>query len=127
MTARQAACLDLERFLEAPRELLAPRHQRACLLSLLGRREEAQAAFMELLAENPTHFGVLNDFGMFLFSGRLAQAGDALRSLEAVKWHPEDAVGHTNLASLYLTEGDVAQARVHFERALAIDAEPESA
>jgi len=125
MTARQAAYLDLERFLEAPRELLAPRHQRACLLSILGRREEAQAAFLELLAEHPTHFGVLNDFGMFLFSGGLRRP--ALVALaEAVKWHPDDAVGHTNLASVYLTEGDVAMARTHFERALAIDPNPKA-
>ncbi len=125
MTARQAAYLDLERFLEAPRELLTPRHQRACLLSLLGHREEAQAAFMELLAEDPTNFGVLNDFGMFLFSAGLRRP--ALVALtEAVKWHPEDASGHTNLASLYLTEGDVAQARTHFERALAIEPNPKA-
>ncbi|MGA3037620.1 MAG: tetratricopeptide repeat protein [Vulcanimicrobiaceae bacterium] len=120
MTARQAAYLDVERFLEAPRQLLMPRHQRACFLSVLGRREEAQAAFMELIAADPTNFGFLNDFGMFLFAGGLRKpAMTAL--LEAVKWHPEDAVGLTNLASLYLTEGDFAQARAHFEKALAID------
>ena len=120
MTARQAAYDDLERFLEAPLDMLAVRHQRACLLGVLGRRDEAQAAFMELLAADPKHFGVLNDFGMFLFSGGLRRpAMTAL--LEVVKWHPEDAVGHTNLASLYLTEGDLALARAHFESALAID------
>jgi len=120
-TARQAAALDLERFLEAPHALFTPRHQRACLLSVLGRREEAQAAFMELLGNDPKHFGVLNDFGMFLFAGGLRKpAMTAL--LEAVKWHPDDAIGLTNLASLYLTEGDLAQARAHFERALEIDA-----
>ncbi|HTX03256.1 MAG TPA: tetratricopeptide repeat protein [Candidatus Acidoferrales bacterium] len=119
-TAREAAYLDVERFLEAPRDLLTPRHQRACFLSVLGRRDEAQAAFMELLAEDPTNFGVLNDFGMFLFSGGMRKP--ALTALlEAVRWHPGDAVGLTNLASLYLTEGDFAQARAHFEKALAID------
>lgn len=120
LTAREAAFHDLERFLEAPREMAAVRHQRACFLGLLGRRDEAQAAFIELLAEDPKDFGVLNDFGMFLFSGGLRRpAMTAL--LEAVKWHPEDAVGLTNLASLYLTEGDMTKARAHFEKALAID------
>jgi hypothetical protein len=120
MTARQAAYHDLERFLEAPLDMLAVRHQRACLLGVLGRRDEAQAAFIELLAKDPKHFGLLNDFGMFLFSGGLRKpAMTAL--LEAVKWHPDDAVGHTNLASLYLTEGDLTLARTHFESALALD------
>jgi len=125
MTARQAAYLDIERFLEAPPTLFTPRHQRACLLSMLGRREEAQGLFMELLAQDPTNFGVLNDFGMFLFSGGLRKP--ALTALaEAVKWHPEDAVGHTNLGSLYLTEGDLDQARAHFEKAIAIQANPKA-
>lgn len=120
MTARQAAYHDLERFLEAPLDMLAVRHQRACLLGVLGKRDEAQAAFIELLAADPKHFGLLNDFGMFLFSGGLRKpAMTAL--LEAVKWHPEDAVGHTNLASLYLTEGNLALARMHFESSLALD------
>jgi hypothetical protein len=120
MSAREAAFHDLERFLDAPPEMLTVRHQRACLLGVLGRRDEAQAAFIELLATDPKHFGLLNDFGMFLFSGGLRKpAMTAL--LEAVKWHPEDAVGLTNLASIFLTEGNFAEARAHFEKALAID------
>ena len=117
---REAAYRDVEDFLDADSEALEVRQQRACLLGLLGRREEAQAAFVELLAADPKNFGVLNDFGMFLFAAGLRKAA-AVALREAVRWHPDDAVGLTNLGSLELTEGDVAEARAHFERAVACD------
>ncbi|MBV8582649.1 MAG: hypothetical protein JO241_01530, partial [Candidatus Eremiobacteraeota bacterium] len=119
-SAREAAYRDVERFLEADPSMVPVRHQRACLLGLLGRRDEAQAAFVELLGHDPKNFGVLNDFGMFLFSGGLRKA--ALVALgEAVKWHPDNSVAHTNLASLLLTDGDLVAARAHFELAVQLD------
>jgi hypothetical protein len=42
--------------------------ERAMLLSALGRRVEAQQAFVELLLQAPTHFGALNEFGNYLTS-----------------------------------------------------------
>src|SRR5581483_4870754 len=116
---REAAFRDVEEWLDSDAGARTFRHQRACLLGLLGRREEAQAAFLQLLAEDPKDFGVLNDFAMFLFAGGLrSAAGVALR--EAVKWHPADAVGRTNLGSLLL-DGDVAAAKTEFERAIELD------
>ncbi len=117
---RDAAYRDVEEFLDADPPALMIRQQRACLLGLLGHRDEAQAAFVELLAEDPTNFGVLNDFGMFLFATGLRKAA-AVALREAVRWHPSDAIGLTNLASLELTEGDLAAARDYFERAVACD------
>lgn len=120
LNAREAASRDLEVFLAADPAMIAPRHQRACLLGLLGRRDEAQAEFVALLAQDPKNFGLLNDFGMFLFSGGLRKAA-AVALAEAVKWHPDNAVAHTNLASLLLTDGDVDAAREHFQTALRLD------
>lgn len=117
---REAAYRDVEEFLDADPAAIAIRQQRACLLGLLGRRDEAQAAFVELLAADPKNFGVLNDFGMFLFAAGLRKAA-AVALREAVRWHPDDAVGLTNLGSLELTEGDLSAAREHFERAVACD------
>ena len=50
--------------------------------------------------------------------------GEAARSLfnEAVRHHPDNANGRVNLANLLLLIGEHAEARVHFEAALAIDA-----
>lgn len=118
--AREAAYRDVECILASDPGALAFRHQRACLLGLLGRREEAHAAFIELLSLDPKNFGVLNDFGMFLFAGGLRKAS-AVALQEAVKWHPDDAVGRTNLGSLFLTDGNVDAARAEFERAVQLD------
>jgi glutathione synthase/RimK-type ligase-like ATP-grasp enzyme len=118
--ACEAAYLDLENFLEAPGDAIEPRHYRACLLALLGRRAQAQAEFIDLLDRAPRHFGVLNDFGTFLFSsGRRQAAVLALR--EAVTWHPDNPLAHTNLGCLYVGEGKMEEARRHFETALALD------
>ena len=87
---------------------------------MLGKRELAQTAFLELLEQDPKHFGVLNDFGTFLFSIGLRKA--AITALEeAVKWHPQNALGHTNLACLYVAEGQLDFARRHFDVALELE------
>ncbi|MFZ0812218.1 MAG: hypothetical protein WAM83_16515, partial [Bradyrhizobium sp.] len=40
--------------------------ERAALLGALDRRQDAQAAFVELLRRHPTHFSALNEFGTLL-------------------------------------------------------------
>ncbi|MGH7659565.1 MAG: hypothetical protein ACRENA_01435, partial [Vulcanimicrobiaceae bacterium] len=87
MLAMSAAIRDLDDFLEAPPNVIEPRHYRACLLALLGRKDQAQAAFMELLGYDAQHFGILNDFATFLFSSGNKKAA-MLVLTEAVKWHP---------------------------------------
>jgi hypothetical protein len=120
LSAIDAAYADLEDFLAADPAAIEPRHYRACLLGLLGKREQAQAAFLELLEHDPKHFGVLNDFGTFLFSAGLRKAA-VVALAEAVKWHPGNALGHTNLACLYVAEGEMDSARRHFDIALQLD------
>lgn len=117
---REAAYRDVEALLASRPDAIGFRHQRACLLGLLGRRDEAQAEFIDLLAREPKNFGILNDFGMFLFAGGLRKAASVALQ-EAVRWHPDDSVGRTNLASLYLTDGEIEKAREHFERAVTLD------
>ncbi|MGH7683626.1 MAG: hypothetical protein ACREMT_04710, partial [Vulcanimicrobiaceae bacterium] len=122
MLAMSAAIRDLDDFLEAPPNVIEPRHYRACLLALLGRKDQAQAAFMELLGYDAQHFGILNDFATFLFSSGNKKAA-MLVLTEAVKWHPENSLGHTNLGCLYVSERDFDAARRHFEIALKFDPE----
>jgi len=117
---RAAAYRDVEDLLDSNPDAIALRQQRACLMGLLGRRDEAHAAFIELLGVDPKNFGVLNDFGMFLFSGGLRGAATVALK-EAVRWHPDDSVGRTNLGSLLLTGGEIDAARAEFERAVELD------
>src|SRR5208282_836635 len=68
----------------------------------------------------PTDFGALNDFGTLVLR---AGYRDAARSLfdEAVRHHPNNPMGHVNLANLVFLLGEREAARAHFEAALRID------
>jgi glutathione synthase/RimK-type ligase-like ATP-grasp enzyme len=94
--------------------------ERAMLLSALGRRVEAQQAFVELLLQAPTHFGALNEFGNCLTSMGFIAAACRVYS-EAITYHPTNPTGHVNLANLLLRGGDLAGARKHYESALRLN------
>jgi len=101
-------------------DAIEARFERASLLREQGSFEEAKRDYLELLRCVPTHFGALNDFGTMLLD---AGFRDAARTLfgAAVQYHPENPMGHVNLANLLLRVGEHAQARRHFEAALGID------
>jgi tetratricopeptide (TPR) repeat protein len=96
---------------------LSLRFERACILSELGRDEEARRAYLELLVRQPTHRESLNNLGTLLYAtGYRKAASTAYR--EAVFHHPKDPTSRVNLANLLLQEGELDEAREHFQAAL---------
>ncbi|MBV9512405.1 MAG: tetratricopeptide repeat protein [Caulobacteraceae bacterium] len=90
---------------------------RASRLAARGRVEEAKAAYLAALAKDPTHFGALNDFGSLLYAADYRSAARLVYA-EAVKHHPDNAMGRINLANALLADGQIAAARGHYEAAL---------
>jgi len=115
--ARKAGLAEVETELAAHPDSLRLRFERACILSELGRNEDAQRAYLDLLVRAPTHRVALNNFGTLLHStGYRTAARTAYR--EAVAQHPDDPTGHVNLANLLLEEGELEDAREHYQAAL---------
>jgi tetratricopeptide (TPR) repeat protein len=115
--ARQAGLAEIEAELTAHPDSIRLRFERACILSELGRNQDAQHAYLDLLVRAPSHRAALNNFGTLLHStGYRTAARTAYR--EAVAQHPDDPTGHVNLANLLLEEGEIEEAREHYEAAL---------
>jgi Tetratricopeptide repeat len=93
---------------------------RAALLSGLGRTDEARAAYLEVLARQPDHFGALNDLGTLLYRTDFRSAARLVYA-EAVKHHPANPIARINLGNLLLADGAFAEARAEFEAALRLD------
>lgn len=118
--ARQAGLTQIEAELAAHPDSIRLRFERACILAELGRNEDAQRAYLDLLVRAPAHRAALNNFGTLLYStGYRTAARTAYR--EAVAQHPDDATGHVNLANLLLEEGELEDAREHYEAALRLE------
>ena len=94
--------------------------ERAVLLGALDRRQEAQQAFIDILRRVPTHFSALNEFGTLLTSMGAIDAACRVYS-EAITHHPDNPMGHVNLANLLLRANKHEQARTHYEAALKAD------
>ena len=129
-SAGWAPRLAQEARLQQLESLLAPRRsdgdavdteiERAVLLGALDRRQEAQAAFIAILQRLPTHFSALNEFGTLLTSMGAIDAACRVYS-EAIIHHPDNPMGHVNLANLLLRANKHDQARAHYEAALKAD------
>ncbi len=113
---------ELDHSLALDPDACEPRLERAGLLREQGRFEEAKHDYLELLRRTPTDFAALNDFGTLVLK---AGYKDAARTLytQAVRHHPDNPIGHVNLANLLFLLDEQEQARVHFETALRIDAD----
>jgi tetratricopeptide (TPR) repeat protein len=94
--------------------------ERAVLLGALDRRQDAQQAFIDILRRAPTHFSALNEFGTLLTNMGAIDAACRVYS-EAILHHPQNPMGHVNLANLLLRANKYDQAREHYEAALRID------
>lgn len=115
--ARQAGLAEVEAELARHPDSIPLRFERACILAELGRNEDAQHAYLDLLVRAPGHRAALNNFGTLLYAtGYRSAARTAYR--EAVAQHPDDPTGHVNLANLLLEEGELEDARDHYETAL---------
>src|ERR1700733_14311332 len=91
--------------------------ERAVLLAALDRRLDAQQAFVDILRRAPENFSALNEFGTLLTNMGAISAACRVYS-EAIAHHPENPIGHVNLANLFLRANKHEQARVHYEAAL---------
>ncbi len=96
--------------------------ERAALLGALNRQQDAQQAFVEILRRAPTNFSALNEFGTLLTNVGAIDAACRVYA-EAIAHHPENPIGHVNLANLLLRANRHAEARMHYEAVLAVDPE----
>jgi tetratricopeptide (TPR) repeat protein len=117
---REAALEKVEAQLVVSPEDAEARFRRSCLLTELGRTEEAKAAYLELLARAPDHFGALNNFGNLVYGLGFKKAAQTLYS-RAIALHPDNPKGHVNLANLLVENHDIERAIEHYEAALRLD------
>jgi len=101
-------------------EAVEPEIERAVLLGALNRRQDAQAAFIDILRRAPANFSALNEFGALLTDLGAIDAACRVYA-EAIVHHPANPMGHVNLANLLLRASKHAEAREHYETALRID------
>ncbi|MDR3493535.1 MAG: hypothetical protein P4L82_02940, partial [Ancalomicrobiaceae bacterium] len=111
-TAAPDRSRDVKAFPLAPGDLPAAR-----ALVERGEYADARAAYLRLLAHDPTHFAVLNEFATLAqATGYRSAALTAMR--QAVAHHPDEPIGHVNLANLLLEDGDALAAKAHCAEAL---------
>ena len=94
--------------------------ERAALLGALDRRQDAQQAFIDILRRWPTNFSALNEFGTLLVGIGAIDAACRVYA-EAILHHPDNPMGHVNLANLLLRANKHEEARAHYEAALRAD------
>lgn len=94
--------------------------ERARALDLLRRDDQAEAAYLTVLAQAPHHFRTLNDLGL-LYHRKGLPTKAALCFQLAVEADPNSATAEANLAYMLFALGDLAGAQSHFDRALEID------
>jgi hypothetical protein len=116
---REAELEKIQAAVAASPQNVEARFQRCRLLAELGKNEEAKTAYLELLVQEPAHFGALNNLGNLVYSMGYRNAAKSLYA-RAVELHPNNPKGHVNLANL-LVETDPARATQHYEAALKID------
>jgi glutamate/tyrosine decarboxylase-like PLP-dependent enzyme len=91
--------------------------ERACLLTELGKTQEARDAYIGLLSREPSHCAALNNLGTLLHESGFRTAARTAYS-EAVARHPNDAMSRVNLGNVLREGGDIDSARLHYEAAL---------
>jgi hypothetical protein len=103
-------------------ETIAAEIERAALLGALDRGHDAQLAFIDILRRWPANFSALNEFGTLL-AGQGAIDAACRVYAEAILHHPDNPMGHVNLANLLLRANKHDEARAHYAAALKADAD----
>ena len=73
--------------------------ERARSLARRGEDEGARLAYVDVLRGDPTHFDALNELGTLALAGGYRSAARTAYT-QAVQHHPENPVGHVNLANV---------------------------
>jgi Tetratricopeptide repeat len=121
--AQESRLRQLDDLLADPRnanETIDIEIERAALLGALDRRQDAQQAFIDILRRAPANFSALNEFGTLL-AGQGAIDAACRVYAEAILHHPDNPMGHVNLANLLLRANKHEAARAHYEAALKAD------
>ena len=93
---------------------------RASLLHLLGRHDDAKAAYLALLRREPGHHEGLVRFGALLRDTGFRTAAQSVYR-QCMRLHPADTRAPVGLGNVLLDQGDFAGARPLYEAALALD------
>ncbi len=120
--AQEKRLRQLEEMLATNRATIELEIERAVLLNALDRFLDAQKTFVDILLRTPSNFSALNEFGTCLASQGFIAAACRVYS-EAITHHPDNPMGHINLANLLLRGGKLVEAREHYEIALRLDPE----
>src|ERR1035437_1338025 len=110
---REAALRTLEVSLAEKPDAIALQFERACLLTALGRIDEAKQAYLQILSSDPVHLDTLNNLGAILYDTGYRSAARTVYT-QAVTHYPHNPVMHVNLANLLLNENNLAAARTHY-------------
>jgi Tfp pilus assembly protein PilF len=95
------------------------RFARASALHDLSRNVEAERAYLDVLARDPTHFGALTNLGTLLHVAGKRDVARALYTKAAIE-HPDEPIGCVNLGNALAEAGDIDAAIATYERAFTI-------
>ncbi len=93
---------------------------RARSLFAEDRIDEAYAAYLAVLQQDPSNRTVLHELGCLAHAREYRSAARTLFE-ELVRQWPDDIVGRTNLGNILYEFGELKSARGHFEAALRLD------
>jgi hypothetical protein len=92
------------------------RFARACALQDLCRTVEAERAFLDVLAREPSHFGALINLGALLHVAGKREVARALFTKAAIE-HPREPIACINLGNALAEDGEIDAAIATYERA----------
>jgi hypothetical protein len=113
---------DVDVLLEERPDDVSLLFQRACILDLLGRNNDARDAYIAVIKRDAGHLGALGNLGTLLFNAGFRSAA-RLTYAEALKHHPRDIQTLINYGNALFEAEQLEDARIVYERAIAVDPE----
>lgn len=89
-------------------------------LHMRGQDAAALERYMDLVRDAPTDFQILTELGDIAFAAGFRSAARTAYE-QATRAHPDEAVGHVNLANVLIVSQEFAAAKQHLLRALALN------